>query len=49
MIQADTIVYEKSGVDACLAVLDGGQLREFPLQRGYGLALAGLAGFTQAV
>ena len=29
MIQADTIVYEKSGVDACLAVLDGGQLREF--------------------
>ena len=23
MIQADTIVYEKSGVDACLAVLDG--------------------------
>lgn len=31
MIKADTIVYEKSGTDACLAVLDNGQLREFEL------------------
>ena len=29
MITSDTIVYEKSGTDACLAVLDNGQLREF--------------------
>ena len=29
MIKADTIVYEKSGIDACLAVLDSGALREF--------------------
>lgn len=29
MIKADTIVYEKSGIDACLAVLDNGALREF--------------------
>ncbi len=29
MIKADTIVYEKSGIDACLAVLDNGSLREF--------------------
>ncbi len=29
MIKADTIVYEKSGKDACLAVLDNGSLREF--------------------
>lgn len=29
MIKADTIIYEKSGTDACLAVLDNGQLREF--------------------
>lgn len=29
MIKADTIVYEKSGIDACLAVLDGGNLRKF--------------------
>lgn len=29
MIKADTIVYEKSGIDACLAVLDNGTLREF--------------------
>ncbi len=29
MIKADTIVYEKSGIDACLAILDNGALREF--------------------
>lgn len=29
MITADTIVYEKSGEDACLALLDNGNLREF--------------------
>lgn len=29
MITSDTIVYEKSGTDACLAVLDNGNLREF--------------------
>ena len=29
MITSDTIVYEKSGTDACLAVLDNGDLREF--------------------
>lgn len=29
MIKADTIVYEKSGTDACLAVLAEGKLREF--------------------
>ena len=38
MIQADTIVYEKSGVDACLAVLDGGQLREFEVFNENGAA-----------
>jgi len=31
MIKADTIIYEKSGVDACLAVLNNGKLREFEL------------------
>lgn len=31
MIKADTIVYEKSGNDACLAVLDNGKLKEFNL------------------
>ena len=31
MIKADTIVYEKSGTDACLAVLDNGTLKEFNL------------------
>lgn len=31
MIKADTIVYEKSGADACLAALDNGSLREFEL------------------
>lgn len=31
MIKADTIVYEKSGSDACLAVLDNGTLNEFEL------------------
>lgn len=31
MIKADTIMYEKSGNDACLALLDNGQLREFIL------------------
>jgi len=31
MITADTIVYEKSGTDACLALLDNGQLCEFEL------------------
>lgn len=29
MITSDTIVYEKSGTDACLAVLNNGDLREF--------------------
>lgn len=29
MITSDTIVYEKSGTDACLAVLSNGNLREF--------------------
>ena len=31
MIKANTIVYEKSGTDACLAVLDEGKLKEFEL------------------
>lgn len=31
MIQADTIIYEKSGKDACLAVLNNGDLREFEI------------------
>ena len=31
MIKADTIIYEKSGVDACLAVLNEGKLTEFEL------------------
>ena len=31
MIERDTIVYEKSGTDACLAALDNGKLAEFEL------------------
>ncbi len=31
MIKADTIIYEKSGIDACLAVLNEGKLTEFEL------------------
>lgn len=31
MIKADTIIYEKSGKDACLALLDNGNLREFEI------------------
>ena len=31
MIKADTIIYEKSGADACLALLDNGNLREFEI------------------
>lgn len=38
MITADTIVYEKSGVDACLAVLDNGKLREFEVFNENGAA-----------
>ena len=29
MIASDTIVYEKSGADACLVSLENGKLREF--------------------
>lgn len=38
MIKADTIVYEKSGNDACLALLDNGQLREFTVFNENGAA-----------
>lgn len=38
MIKADTIVYEKSGADACLAVLDEGKLREFEVFNENGAA-----------
>lgn len=38
MIKADTIVYEKSGTDACLALLDNGQLREFTVFNENGAA-----------
>lgn len=38
MIIADTIVYEKSGTDACLALLDQGRLREFNLFKENGAA-----------
>ncbi|MBO5441782.1 MAG: ribonuclease E/G [Alphaproteobacteria bacterium] len=38
MITADTIVYEKSGTDACLALLDNGQLREFNIFKENGAA-----------
>ena len=38
MIKSDTIIYEKSGTDACLALLDKGQLREFELFKENGAA-----------
>lgn len=38
MIKADTIAYEKSGTDACLAVLDHGQLCEFEIFNENGAA-----------
>ncbi|MBP5698311.1 MAG: ribonuclease E/G [Alphaproteobacteria bacterium] len=38
MIKSDTIVYEKSGTDACLAVLDQGALREFEVFNENGAA-----------
>ncbi len=38
MIKADTIVYEKSGTDACLAVLNEGNLKEFELFNESGAA-----------
>lgn len=38
MIKADTIVYEKSGNDACLALLDNGQLSEFTVFNENGAA-----------
>lgn len=38
MIKADTIIYEKSGKDACLALLDNGNLREFEIFNENGAA-----------
>lgn len=38
MIKSDTIIYEKSGTDACLALLDNGQLREFEVFNENGAA-----------
>ncbi len=38
MIKADIIAYEKSGMDACLAVLDNGQLCEFEVFNENGAA-----------
>lgn len=38
MIKSDTIIYEKSGTDACLALLANGQLREFEVFNENGAA-----------
>jgi len=38
MIKADTIIYEKSGLDACLAVLNNGNLCEFEVFNENGAA-----------
>ena len=38
MIKADTIIYEKSGTDACLAVLNNGNLCEFEVFNEQGAA-----------
>lgn len=38
MIKADTIIYEKSGLDACLAVLNNGNLCEFEVFNEHGAA-----------
>lgn len=38
MIKADTIIYEKSGADACLAVLNNGNLCEFEVFNEHGAA-----------
>ena len=38
MIKSDTIIYEKSGTDACLALLNGGELIEFEVFNENGAA-----------
>ena len=38
MIKADTIIYEKSGSDACMSVLDGGRLKELEIFNETGIS-----------